>query len=193
MVKLNEKMKHFVGVLMFLSCSLFMSAANYPAGSPVALNGKLKVVGTQLVNACGNPVQLRGMSTHGPQWFENCICPEMLDVLVDDWKIDVFRIAMYVQEQGYVTNPNKWKNFIDTYVDECANRGIYCMIDWHVLNPGNPNANLDDAKDFWNYMSQKHGSKEHVLFEICNEPNGGCTWSTVKEYAETILSMPKLS
>ena len=189
MVKLNVMSKWILASILLFGGYFLSFSADYPAGSPVALNGKLKVSGTQLVNECGNPIQLRGMSTHGPQWYGNCICSEMLDVLVDDWKIDVFRIAMYVQEQGYVTNPPKWKSFIDTYVDECANRGIYCLIDWHVLNPGNPMANLSDAKDFWDYMSKKHGSKKHVLFEICNEPNSGCSWSTVKEYAEDILKI----
>ncbi|MCQ2234531.1 MAG: cellulase family glycosylhydrolase [Paludibacteraceae bacterium] len=172
--------------LLFLGC-LNASAQNYPANTPVALNGKLKVSGTQLVNACGNPIQLRGMSTHGPQWYQNCYSEESLDVLVKDWGISIFRLAMYVEEQGYVNNPNFWRGWIDNMVDACGKRGIYCLIDWHVLNPGNPNANKSAAIDFWKYMSTKHGSKAHVLYEICNEPNG-VDWGTVKSYATDIIS-----
>ena len=139
-----------------------------------------------MVNECGKPVQLRGMSTHGPQWFGNCICSESLDVLVNDWGISLFRLAMYVEEGGYVKNPSQWRSWIDQYVDECEKRGIYCLIDWHVLNPGNPNSNLSAAKEFWDYMSKKHGSKKHVLYEICNEPNG-VDWSVVKNYAEAVI------
>lgn len=37
-------------------------------------------------------------------------------------------------------------------------------------------------------MSQKHQGKAHVLFEICNEPNGNdVTWEVVKRYAEEII------
>ncbi|MCR5248317.1 MAG: cellulase family glycosylhydrolase [Paludibacteraceae bacterium] len=172
-----------------LSTTLFsisINAQNYPANSPVALNGKLKVSGTQLVNECGNPIQLRGMSTHGPQWFRNCYSESSLDALVKDWGISVFRIAMYVEEKGYVTNPSGWRQWIDQYVDYCGQRGIYCLIDWHVLNPGNPNAHKSDAIDFWKYMSQKHGQKAHVLYEICNEPNG-VNWSDVKSYATDVV------
>ena len=172
-----------------LSATLFsisINAQNYPANSPVALNGKLKVSGTQLVNECGNPIQLRGMSTHGPQWFRNCYSESSLDALVKDWGISVFRIAMYVEEKGYVTNPSGWRQWIDQYVDYCGQRGIYCLIDWHVLNPGNPNAHKNDAIDFWKYMSQKHGQKAHVLYEICNEPNG-VNWSDVKSYATDVV------
>lgn len=173
----------FVLALIMMSYSL---QAQYPAGSPVAINGKLKIVGTQLTNECGNAVQLRGMSTHGPQWFANCYNTQALDALVNNWGIDVFRIAMYVQEGGYVNNPTYWKNWIDQMVDACAARGIYCMIDWHVLNPGDPNANITEAREFWTYMSNKHKGKKHVLYEICNEPNG-VNWSTVKTYANDII------
>ena len=160
--------------------------AQYPAGSPVAINGRLKLVGNQLSNECGNPVQLRGMSSHGPQWFQNCYTTSSLDALANDWKVDVFRLAMYVQEGGYVNDPNRWKAWIDNMVAECGKRGIYCLIDWHTLNPGDPSANLTEARDFWNYMSTKHKGDKHVLYEICNEPNG-VSWDRVKTYAQDII------
>lgn len=193
MFKVNVSIQNYRIMRRFLfSVLLFFGAisafAQYPAGSPVALNGKLKVSGTQMVNKCGKPIQLRGMSTHGPQWFSSCYCSESLDVMVNDWGISLFRLAMYVsrQENGFVTNKDHWRNWIDQYVDMCGERGIYCLIDWHVLNPGNPNNDIDASKEFWDYMSKKHGAKDHVLFEICNEPNG-VDWSVVKSYAETII------
>ncbi|MCQ2192568.1 MAG: cellulase family glycosylhydrolase [Paludibacteraceae bacterium] len=181
--------KTFIGKVAGFVLSLCMSipANAAPAGSPVALNGKLHVSGTKLVNECGNTVRLSGMSTHGPQWFQNCYCKESLKAMVDDWGITIFRFAMYVQEQGYVTKPDYWRQQIDQYAEWCDELGIYFLIDWHVLNPGNPNANLNDAKQFWDYMSKKHASKKNVLYEICNEPNG-VQWGTVKEYAEAIIS-----
>lgn len=164
----------------------FSAYAQFPSGSPVAVNGKLSVAGGQLVNECGNPVQLRGMSTHGVQWFQNCYNDASLDAMVNDWGIDIFRIAMYVEDGGYVNNPTYWKNWIDNMVNECAERGIYVMIDWHVLHPGDPWENIDAARDFWSYMSAKHAGKEHVLYEIANEPNG-VGWPRVKSYAEDII------
>lgn len=173
----------FIAVSAFCTMPAF---AQYPSGSPVAINGKLKVSGTQLTNECGNPVQLRGMSTHGVQWFPNCYTALSLNTLVNEWGLDVFRIAMYVQEGGYINNPSYWKTWIDNMVTECGNRGIYCLIDWHVLNPGDPNTNITEAREFWSYMSAKHTGKKHVLYEICNEPNG-VTWPTVKTYANEII------
>lgn len=184
----NYYKKEVISILVMLLLMLSNAyAQNYPAGSPVALNGKLKVSGTQLVNQCGEAVQLRGMSTHGPQWFNNCYTDKSLDALVNDWHISIFRLAMYVRENGYTTNPNGWREWIDKMVDACGSRGIYCLIDWHVLNPGNPNDDINAALEFWQYMSTKHGSKAHVLYEICNEPNG-VNWSVVKTYAEKVVS-----
>lgn len=37
--------------------------------SPVGINGPLKVCGNFLCNQHGKPIQLRGMSTHGLQWY----------------------------------------------------------------------------------------------------------------------------
>ncbi len=178
---------------LFFTGSSLSSLAQYPAGSPVAINGKLKLIGNQLSNECGNPVVLRGISSHGLQWFPNCTKDNTLKELTDNWGIDVYRLAMYVQrsEQGYLTNPTYWKSYLDTWVDKCGDLGIYCIIDWHVLNPGDPYNNLTEATDFWIYMASKHGHKKHVIFEICNEPNGaGVDWNRVKAYADGVI--PKI-
>lgn len=189
MSRLSVLAKRFSGLLCatVFSVSAF---ADYPAGSPVAINGKLSVNGTQLVNECGNPVQLRGMSSHGPQWFGNCICEESLNLMVNEWGINIFRIAMYEHGgenvKGYLSNPSYWSQWIDDRVNECEKLGIYCIVDWHVLNPGNPKDNIEGAKTFWKETTEKYKNKKHVLYEICNEPNG-CQWSDVKEYAEVII------
>jgi len=37
-------------------------------------------------------------------------------------------------------------------------------------------------------MSSKYSQKKHILYEICNEPNGsGVTWDTIAEYANRII------
>lgn len=187
-------LRMFFGALS-LMVSFAVSAADYPNGSPVAINGKLKVVGTKMVSECGNPVQLRGMSSHGLAWYPQCYTEKSIKALTDDWGIDIFRVAVYTHEWGgYTTNlwksKDEYKQYIDELIDYCGDNGIYCMIDWHVLNQGsgNPNYTLDDAMEFWDYMSKNHKDDKHVIYEICNEPNGSSvTWSKVKEYADIII------
>src|SRR5690606_12606507 len=80
-----------------LSLALNLSA------TPVSDNGKLRVQGLQLVNECGNPVQLKGVSSHGLQWFgmagsdTTCLKAASLDFIANDstgMGADIFRAAM---------------------------------------------------------------------------------------------------
>lgn len=194
-------MKKIVSSVKLILTSLLltipiMSFAQYPENSPVALNGKLKVEYGKMVNECGYPTQLRGMSTHGLAWNKSTYNESSIKTLVEDWNISLFRIAVYTHEWGgYSTN--EWKSrdeyhvLIDGLVDLCEKYGIYCIIDWHILNKGSgdPNFTIDDAKYFWEYMSKKHSGKDHVLYEICNEPNGNVDWNDVKEYANIIIPL----
>ena len=36
-------------------------------------------------------------------------------------------------------------------------------------------------------MSKKYAGYDNVIYEICNEPNGGTTWDDIKSYAEEII------
>ncbi|GIJ79159.1 endoglucanase [Micromonospora phaseoli] len=154
--------------------------------TPVGINGQLRVCGVNLCNQYGRPIQLRGMSSHGIQWFGNCYNPASLDALATDWRSDLFRIAMYVQEQGYETDPAGFTNRVNNLVDEATRRGMYAMIDFHTLTPGDPMFNLERAKTFFAAVSARHASKNNVIYEITNEPNG-VSWSTIKNYAEQVI------
>jgi aryl-phospho-beta-D-glucosidase BglC (GH1 family) len=94
-----------------LFASLFLTAWAF-AQTPVAVNGQLKVVGTKLTNQNGYPIQLRGISSHGIQWYNQCLTDASLDAVAYDWGADVFRISMYIQEGGYETNPTYYTNLV---------------------------------------------------------------------------------
>ncbi|GAA3463410.1 cellulase family glycosylhydrolase [Saccharothrix longispora] len=112
------------------------------------------------------------MSTHGIQWFDKCYNNDSLNALANDWKSDLFRIAMYVQEQGYETNPSGFTNRVNSLVDMAEARGMYAMIDFHILTPGDPNFNLQHAKTFFASVAARNANKKNVIYEIANEPNG---------------------
>jgi endoglucanase len=95
---------------------------------------------------------------------------------------------MYIQEGGYETDPEGYKAFMDTQIEEVSKRGMYVIVDWHMLNPGDPNFNLDRAKDFFGYISKKHAGRNNIIYEIANEPNGGdVTWARIRTYADQII------
>ena len=72
-----------------------------------------------------------------------------LDVLADEWNADVLRISMYIQEGGYETDPAGFTAKVNDYIEKATARGMYAMIDFHTLTPGDPNYNLDRAKTFF--------------------------------------------
>lgn len=178
-----------LGMFTILFQSVF--AGGNPNGvldTPVSRNGQLKVCGTQLCNESGVPVQLKGMSSHGLQWFGwgKCITPGSLSALTTAFRADVVRIALYVQEGGYETDPDGFTNQVNTIINEVTQRGMYALVDWHILNPGDPNINLTRAEKFFTDIANANKDKNNLLYEIANEPNG-VSWSTIKNYAEKLI------
>ncbi|MFF6813254.1 cellulase family glycosylhydrolase [Streptomyces sp. NPDC012403] len=155
-------------------------------GTPVDINGQLHVCGVNLCNQHDRPIQLRGMSTHGIQWFSRCYNTASLDALAKDWRSDLLRIAMYVQEDGYETDPAGFTGRVNSLVDMAEARGMYAVIDFHTLTPGDPNFNLDRAKTFFASVAARNADKKNVIYEIANEPNG-VSWAAVKSYAEQVI------
>lgn len=155
-------------------------------GTPVGINGQLHVCGVNLCNQYNRPVQLRGMSTHGIQWFSKCYNGASLDALANDWKADLLRVAMYVQESGYETDPAGFTSRVNGLVDMAEARGMYAIIDFHTLTPGDPNFNLDRAKTFFASVAARNAGKKNVIYEIANEPNG-VSWAAIKSYAEQVI------
>lgn len=149
--------------------------------------GQLSVRGSEIVNQRGEPVQLRGMSSHGLQWFGKLVTEEALIDLRNNWGITVFRAAMYTAQGGYVENP-KVKTKLFEIVDAAIRLGIYVVIDWHILYDNNPQIHQGKAVEFFSEMSKKYAGIPNVIYEICNEPNGNISWGgNIKPYAEAVI------
>lgn len=157
-----------------------------PTGTPVTVNGQLKVIGTQLCNEQNQPIQLKGMSTHGLQWYADCLDSTSLDELVNNFKANVIRISLYVQEGGYETDPNGFTHQVNQLIKAASDRGIYAIVDWHILNPGDPNYNFDRARTFFTAIANANKGRKNLIYEIANEPNG-VSWATIKNYADRLI------
>ena len=154
-------------------------------------HGALRVSGTRLTDAAGKPVQLRGVSTLGLAWYPEYVDEAAFRTLRDDWGANTVRLAMYTcEEGGYMTGGDRagLEALIDKGVKLCAALGMYVIIDWHILSDGDPNRHADAAEDFFRRISARYADQPHVLYEICNEPNGEeVTWPVVKRYAQRIV------
>ncbi|WP_205510011.1 cellulase family glycosylhydrolase [Longitalea arenae] len=178
-----------ITIIALCSMLRLLLGSDAQAQTPVARNGQLRVIGTKLCNQYGNPIQLRGMSTHGIQWYGwgDCLTEASLDALAYDWGADVLRISLYVQEGGYETDPAGFTAQVNRLIEEATERGMYALVDWHQLTPGDPNYNLSRAKTFFSAIANQHKNKNNIIYDICNEPNSGATWAKIKTYADQMI------
>lgn len=167
--------------------------------TPVAANGQLKVSGANIVNQSGKVFQIRGMSTHGIMWedFSDILSTSSLKVLRDDWGVNTIRIAMYTEEWGGYTTGSTYaqqaKAKVNAGVKAATDLGMYVIIDWHILKDGNPQTHQTEAIAFFKEMANKYKNYNNVIYEICNEPNGGATWSAnIKPYATKVINAIRL-
>ena len=161
-------------------------------GTPFDNHGQLSVKGTDIVDESGSKYQLKGVSTHGITWFPDYVNKDAFQSIRDDWDANLVRLAMYTDtgdSNGYCSGGDKdsIRGLVDAGVTAATELGMYVIIDWHILNDNNPNSHIDDAKEFFDDVSAKYSSNHNVIYEICNEPNGGTSWSDIKSYAEIIL------
>ncbi|GFN30086.1 cellulase family glycosylhydrolase [Paenibacillus xylaniclasticus] len=182
------------GLLMLLALTLVLSLLlpagknkSYAAGPIVPTYGQIKVSGNQLVSQSGQPIQLKGASSHGIQYFGNYVNKNVIKWLRDDWGATVYRAAMYTEEEGYITNPSL-KNKVKEAVEAAIDLGIYVIIDWHILSDGDPNKHKSQAIAFFQEMATLYGSYPNVIYEIANEPNGVSWNGSIRPYAQDVIT-----
>lgn len=174
--------------------SRVLPSGNSAGSTPVARHGRLSVKGSHIVDCHGKVFKIKGMSTHGIMWenFGDVLSYNSLKTLRDDWKINAVRIAMYTEEYGGYTTSSafaaKAKRKVMTGVENARKLGLYVIIDWHILKDNNPNKHKAKAISFFKEMAGKYKNYNNVIMEICNEPNGGVTWSgSIKPYCKSVV------
>lgn len=160
-------------------------------GNGVLANGSLRVRGTQLVNHYGDPVQLRGFSTHGIHWFpEYANIRALLDI--KSRGANLLRVAMYADsnKNGYNASSQDRrlnKLLLRMVVENSRAADLYTIIDWHLLEDESPLKKMNRAIEFFDEMSRIYADDPGIIYEICNEPNGDTTWDDIYHYAENVI------
>src|SRR5258705_10722873 len=126
----------------------------------VKQNGKLKVQGTQLVNAKGESIVLHGMSFGWHNWWPRFYTAGTVKWLHDDWKCSVVRAAMGVEpDRGYIKDSAGSVRKIKIVVDAAIKEDIYVIIDWNSHN-----INLEEAKIFFGNMATAYHSYPNIIY-----------------------------
>lgn len=182
------------GVLCTLLACLDLTGAPRDTVPISASAGEIKplhVEGTHLADSDDNVVQLRGVSTHGLAWFPDYVNEDAFRTLRDDWGANVVRLAMYTAEYGGYLNggdQQALEALIDKGVKAADKLGMYVIIDWHILQDGDPSAHTAEATRFFSKMSANYAQYDNVLYELCNEPQNSSWEGTIKPYAQTVLA-----
>lgn len=166
------------------------SETTVESGTPYEIHGALQVEGTNIVDTNGDIFQIAGVSTHGLAWFPDYVNKDAFLSIRDDWGANTIRLAMYTAENGgYCEGGNKdnLKALVKSGVNYATELGMYAIVDWHILHDLDPNKYKSDAIAFFDEMSREFKDQDNVIYEICNEPNGGTSWSQVKSYALEVI------
>lgn len=184
---------------LLLSVLVLLSAAS-GCGAKNAVNdgrarpsscGRLQVLDGTLCDKNGESVMLRGVSTHDLITVESFLNDDLFRALSEEYGVNVVRLAVYTYGMGVVGyctkgDRDRYKQKVADGVAFAKAHDMYAIIDWHVLSEGDPNIYAEEAKAFFAEMAETYCSDDHVLYEICNEPNG-VDWQTVKRYAEAVI------
>ena len=162
------------------------------AVEPLDYYGALHVEDGKLVDADGNSVQLTGVSSHGLSWYPDYVSKDAIASLRANWGINVIRLAMYTSDyNGYCVGGEEIQSVLKSNIDEAieaaTENDMYVIVDWHILNDGNPNEYKSEAIQFFGELVRKYEDNENIIYEICNEPNGDTTWDDVKKYANEVI------
>jgi len=164
----------FVGIFASLSAQ---------KRTPVAINGKLQVIGTQLSNQNGEPLMLCGASLGWHNLWPRFYNKSAVKWLATDWKCNVIRASMGVGlDDSYLENPQYALKCMTNVIDAAIKNGIYVLIDFHSHK-----LHTAEAKTFFTQMATKYGKNPNVIYEIWNEPDY-YSWKVVKQYSEEVIS-----
>ncbi|HLI07679.1 MAG TPA: glycoside hydrolase family 5 protein [Ktedonobacteraceae bacterium] len=143
------------------------------------------VVGTQLVDANGHPLTLRGAQIESPfnyikGWEQGKTpaqvmnAPTSFQVMAQQWHMNALRLP--ISNWIYAKYPTSYLNQLDEIVQEANSAGLYVILDLHDdIKAGSPydqNATLPKVEDlnFWKIIAAHFKNNPMVMFDLYNEP-----------------------
>ena len=151
-----------------------------------SVNGALHVEEQKLADGNGTTAVLRGLSTHGLTWFPEYVEENLFSQVSAEWDCNLIRLVVY-SEEYCGDDQAELDNLLREGIRAAIAADMYILVDWHILNDNDPNIHKDTAVQFFDRIAQEYAGCPNILYEICNEPNGGTTWEDIRKYAEEVI------
>lgn len=172
----------------------------------------LKVNGTQLCYADGNPAVMRGVSLGWHNLWPRFYNEGAVATLKNDWNVPIIRAAIGADDhanadnpgchEGFMTEPDFALEKLYAAVDGAIAAGCYVIVDWHshTLHP-------EAAADFFSQVATRYKGVPNVIYELFNEPvcqsfedsrsyddlgnpeAMQAYWTKLKAYAESLIKV----
>lgn len=129
--------------------------------------------GGQFKTSDGNQIVFHGVSLDSlNRDFGGKSARERIEQLLDeaDWRVNMVRLPVQSSQsraEGILNHMARWA---DEVVTICEERGIYCIIDWHLITNFDAAQTDVDIRYFWGVAASKFRFKRHCLYEMFNEP-----------------------
>jgi endoglucanase len=177
-------MQYKVKALGYFTAGLMMSCLSsaYADVAPITTQGNKLLFGGKAGSISGNSLFWSNNGWGGEKYYT----AGTVNWLKTDWNSKLVRAAMGVEESGgYLSDKTGNKNKVKAVVDAAIANDVYVIIDWHTHHAENYQA---EAVSFFREMAQTYGQKNHVIYEIYNEPLQISWTNTIKPYAEAVIA-----
>lgn len=174
------------------------------------------VSGTQIIDASGNPLVLRGTQVetsfmYAGSWkgkknnVTSKLNPTVFNQMTTNWHMNTLRLS--ISNWIYASDPVNYLNLLDQVVQEANQAGLYVILNLHDdQKSGSPYGTgaavpKPETVDFWKTIAAHYASNSMVMFEPFNEPaypdantwlNGGGTVTGSTGKSTTIVGMQAL-
>jgi endoglucanase len=147
---------------------------------PLSVSGNKILAGGQIASFSGNSLFWSNNGWGGEKYYN----ADVVNWLKRDWKSNIVRVAMGVEESGaYLQDPVGNKAKVRAVVEAAIANDMYVIIDWHTHHA---EQYRDQAIGFFQEMARSYGNNPHVIYEIYNEPLQVSWSNTIKPYAEAV-------
>ncbi|PUA29050.1 MAG: endoglucanase [Cellvibrio sp. 79] len=151
--------------------------------APLSVSGNKILAGGQVASFAGNSLFWSNNGWGGEKYYN----ADAVRWLKTDWGSNLVRAAMGVEEGGgYLQDPTGNKNKVKAVVDAAIANDMYVIIDWHTHHAEQFTA---QSIAFFQEMARTYGNKNHVIYEVYNEPLDTASWSgVIKPYAQQVVN-----